>query len=274
VERSLLASFFPLSPFFIHLTQLTRLFFSKPAEITKLASTTSGSIAHLQLFLRENRHAAGISSRYLRDIIPRGARPGSSINASALLTLPRTRGQGESLARFSCRGERAEQGEKGLRRDISAAIKGNEISCNYRRAFASRGRQVEEFISEADDSFARKRPHLPALPSGCLPLRPRVLPLASEAIANRGDATNDSPRWDSDPQRIRRVPRLEGARSVGDSEYESFDPVFLLDCGCLRPEVHFKTLPRNATSSSLSLSLSLSSFIMEYSAFSDCRIGL
>lgn len=47
-------------------------------------------ITHSQLFLRENWHAR-LSSRCLRDIIPRGARPSSSINAFTMLTLPQIR---------------------------------------------------------------------------------------------------------------------------------------------------------------------------------------
>jgi len=65
----------------------------------------------------------------------------------------------------------------------------------------------------------------------------------------------------ADAQRIRRVARPEGARSLGDSEYQSFDPVFLLDCGCLRLEVHFKSSPRNdALLAETPLPLSLSFF--------------
>lgn len=72
------------------------------------------------IFARENRHGAG-SSRCLRDIVPRGARPSSSINASTPLTLPQTRRRTEGVVN-------AVFLRLGLARDQR-----KRNSCNYRR---------------------------------------------------------------------------------------------------------------------------------------------
>lgn len=141
----LLLPFFPR--FFLSIsTQLTRLLFSKSAEITKRLTV---ALSPIRNYFCERTGTAGSRHDARRDIIPRGARPSSSINASTLLTLPqiRRRAEGVVSAVFLRRGGR--KGVQYLGRDQR-----ERISCNYGRIRISvedeprQDGNVDEFIAE------------------------------------------------------------------------------------------------------------------------------